>query len=472
MSRALPQYAFFLLATAFLLIGCGSVGKYRQAESLYYAGQYAQAAQSIDNREISSNAVLAQLYAGSSWLMAGNPANALTSFRRAEQGMEIQDQTLNWGNAYLARTYDGIQMQTYQGLAMLAQGQSDNARVAFNRLEERQGKASRRNQAAIRKRQQETANVRNSQNNAQAASSVDSALNDSRNQAKIAEYNHLLDTWGAYADYENPASRFLSGLYRMFYRETGDASDAEKAAFQMRLAYGMTNSPVAQQAYVLAEALANGHDEQGKAFTQANIDNYVAVIFENGLGPEKKEWRFDLFIPYWRPLYAGIALPYLVKRPVAHPHLTLGDGSAQIGVTQPLCDVDRIVATEFRQEMPSIVAAAVTSAVIKVVLQAVISNGVAKHNNNLAGFLTGTVGSVLAAATTHADIRHWNLLPKEYQVALLPKPTSGTLTLGTPAGTALFNVTLPQQGPAIVFVKIPAVNLPGTCLLMGPGIHP
>jgi len=444
----------------------------RQAETHYYCGQYALAAQSVDEVEVSSQAVLSQLYAGSSWLMAGNPVNSLAAFRRAEEGMAIQDQTVNWGDAYIARTYDGIQMQTYQGLMMLAQGQAENARIAFNRLEERQGKASRRNLKAIEKRKQETTAERNSQSNAAASSSVDAAFNDSRNQAKIEEYNHLLDTWGAYADYENPASRFLSGLYRMFYRENGDASDAEKAAFQMRLAYGMTNSPVVQQAYVMAEALANGHDEQGNAFTQAHVNNYVAVIFENGLGPEKKEWRFDLFIPYKRPLYAGIALPYLVKRPVAYPHLTIGDGNAQIGVTQPLCDVDRIIATEFRQELPAIVAKAVTSAVIKVVLQAVVSNEASKHHGQWAGLLTGLAGSVLAAATTNADIRNWNLLPKEYQAALLPKPASGTLTIGTPTGVALFNITLPQHGPAIIFVKAPAFNLPATCLQMGPGIHP
>ena len=472
MRRTLFHPIFLLLLGTSLLTSCASARKYQKAEALYFTGQYAQAAQRLDTEKVSVKTVLLHLYAGSSWLMAGNLGKALAAFRRAEHGMEMQDEKIFLGDSYLARTYDGIQMLTYQAIAMLALGKSENARVAFNRLEERLGRASRRSIRAIEKHQKEVMERCQEKSNAQASVAFSRAEGDSRNQAALTEYHHLLDTWGAYANYENPASRFLSGIYRLFYRQDGDASDAEKAVFQMKRTVGMTDSPVAKQGYHLAEAVANGHDGKGKSFTQANLNDCLAVIFENGLGAQKGEWRFDLLIPLERPLYVGIALPFLAKRQEAYPYLTFRDGEISLGRTEPLCDVDRIVATEFRQELPGIVAAAITETVIKVVLQVVITHEVAKEYGAGYGALAGVAASLLSAGTTYADVRHWNLLPKEYQGAFIHKPTSGKLSIDTPEGASLFEVTVPKEGPAILFVKIPSRRLPAICLLMGPRIHP
>ncbi|HSV26649.1 MAG TPA: hypothetical protein VLH60_02045, partial [Sedimentisphaerales bacterium] len=58
-----------------------------------------------------------------------------------------------------------------------------------------------------------------------------------------------------------------------------------------------------------------------------------------------------------------------------------------------------------------------------------------------------------SAATTTADVRIWSALPKNFQVASIPMPPDGRLTIMTPSNRAYPLVIKPCEY-AIVYVKM------------------
>ena len=456
---------YYCLCALLFVTGCSSLEQQlAHSESLFLSGQYHVATAPLKiSAQPTSEALLSNLYRASIHLMDADFTQFLADLEFAEAGLEEQDNTTNWGNHYLGRTYDGLMVQTYRGLAYLFLGNPAYARVAFNRLELRQGEASRRNQRSIEKTQKKIANERNTPKNQNALIYLDKVAEDSNNRAKLDAYQHLLDQWGAYADYESPIGRFLSGLFRLFYME--DPNDAEKAVFQLKRAYGMTESKVARQLYDLAEMLASGK------IGRERLENCVVVLFENGMGPAKEENRYEFFIPFYDPVYVGIALPVLVEQEAAYPHLTLLNGTQRIGQTSLLCSIDRLVASEFRKELPWIIAKEITTAVIKVALQITATETARKKNGDLAAFLVGVSGSTISYCTTKADVLGWNLLPKEYQAALIPRPKSGILGIATPNSSTAFTEVVLPHGPTLVYVKIPVAGLPALVKVISPDIR-
>ena len=461
----MSRFLFLISSCCFLLLlasGCRSLERQlADSEELFWSGQYQAAADAIKvPAEPTSEALLPNLYRASNHLMAAQFDQCLNDLVLAEDGFIEQDNSVNWMGHYLGRTYDGLMVQTYRALTYLILGDSEYARVAFNNLELRQGEASRRSRKAIEKAQGEIDAEREKSASQGTLGYLDSTLQNSDNQAKLEQCQRLLDQWGAYADYESPIGRFLSGLFRLFYLT--DQSDADKAIFQLKRAYGMTNSEVAKMLWDLAEMRADGK------ISRTAMQDYVVVVFENGVGPVKEEQRYELFIPYEDPIYVGIALPMLVEQDAAYPFLTLLDGNQTIGQTTTLCSIDRLVATEFRKELPWIITKEVTSAVIKAVLQVVAIEVTRNNYGGLAAIGVGLVGSGLAYVTTSADVRGWNLLPKEYQAAIVHRPASGRLGIATPDSSSSFvEIELPP-GPALVYVKIPAAGLPALVNVMGP----
>ena len=448
----------YLLAFG-LMVVCSCINL-EKSEALFLAGQYAEAASELPAPQPESKYLLSNLYRASAHLMAADYTQCLSDLADAEAILQEQDRSFNWGSSYLGRTYDGLMLQTYQALIFLIQGNPDYARVALNRLEERQGNAARRNQQAINQAQEAIKNERGKSENEAAIPYLDLANQNPQNRKQLSDYQHLLDQFGAYADYESPAGRFLSGAFRLLYLE--DRTDADKAVFQLRKAYGMTNAEPARQLFELAELRAAGK------LSRAEMDDYVVVLFENGLGPVKEERRYEIFVPLRRPVYAGIALPILVTRPAAYSCLELYDDLRRLGETTPLCSIDQLVATEFRKELPWLIASQVTQVVIKVALQVAITHAVEKEYGHGWGLAASILGAGISYATTSADVRGWNLLPKEFQAAVIRRPTSGRLGIATPGTASPFALVELPPGPALVYVKLPVAGRPALVTVMGP----
>ena len=324
--------------------------------------------------------------------------------------------------AYKGQEYDGIMMNTYKALDFMAIGNMDNARVEINRALDRQRRAKEKFNAEIQKVQNEL----NEQKNTSKQN-----VEDPKVKKIIEEKYPNLHAFEAYPDFVNPFATYVAGMY---YHCAGEYS---KASEMIKETYGM----MPQNTYLADELVA----------IESNINsnkrprNRVWFIFENGLCPEKKEVRIDLplFIATSKVQYAGIALPRLESRQKAFEYLTV-EADGQQYKTLVVSDMDRVIQTEFKKEFPAILTRAIISATGKAAAQYAM-----QQNSN-------SVCSIIMAgysfATTAADVRMWTTLPKEFQIAALPKPADNILKVYKPDAT-FFDVEIPDCTNAIVYIK-------------------
>lgn len=468
-----PTYLVGSVTAAIVLAGCATKNPYAQADGYYCGGSYESAAECIKEAkqpDATAVHVLDNLYVGSAHFAAQSHDNATADFSAAEAGLKEQDLQCALGkgigavgdilmtgeSGYVAATYDETMMNLYQAFSYLAKNDIDRARVEFNRVDQRQGRAAERNAAMIRRNQEKIAEAKSNSKNKDALIATKDAKCDG-----VAELENELSKWNAYADYMNPAAVFMCGAFRLLWGE--DAGDCEKGIAYFKRSYGMQPSKVSQRAVEILEDRVNGK-------ATAADKEFVLVVFEDGMGPQKVEERKELIIPYRYPIHAGIALPMLQHRPSAHASLSVFDGESCIGNTETICELDRVVAAEFKEELKWIATRAVLGACIRVGVQIVAMEVLRKQLDDqvakgkitssarvLSLVAAGSALSAASAATMHADTRIWSTLPRDYQAVIVPKPSSGKLTIRDATGArALAEVEIPKaDGPAFVYVKIP-----------------
>ena len=362
-------------------------------------------------------------------------------FDKAEDMLKYYDEQFTGGdiigstvasdnvNPYRGEEYDGVMVNTYKALNFMAEGKLDLARVEFNRALDRQRRAKEKFVKEISKLNAEL--EKNQQKNAFAKSNVE---NPTTHQLLAQKYPNLYN-FQAYPDFVNPFATYLAGI---FFNLVGDHS---KAVDLLKESYGMVgNNPY------IAEDLSTTEDILNR---KAKLQNTVWVIFENGLGPVKKEFRLDipLFIATNKVKYVGIALPKLEFRNNAYPYLLVNSNNKEY-MTLPVADMDRVVQTEFCKDFGGILTRAIISATAKVVAQYALE----EQGSNAASIASIFVAAY-SFASTAADVRIWTALPKDFQVARLPKPKNGKLKI-TPPGSIPFDIDIPNCNNAIVYVRI------------------
>jgi hypothetical protein len=332
---------------------------------------------------------------------------------------------------YLGEEYDGIMVNTYKALNFMALGENDQARVEFNRALDRQRRAKEEFSREIQKVQNEL-DKEQEKEGSQVKKNVD---NPEINQLIKDRYPGLYE-FEAYPDFVNPFTTYIAGV---FFNLIGDHS---KAVTFLKESYGMVrdNEYVAQDLAVTEQVLDG----------QAELKDTVWVIFENGLGPAKEEFRIDipLFIATDQVKYFGIALPMLVFREQAYPSLSIKAGGKNYD-TQIVANMDRVVQTEFSKDFKGILTRAIISATAKVVAQYALDK-----NDNSSPKIVSLLAAAYSFATTAADVRIWTTLPKNFQVARLPIPPDRIITI-EPPGCESFPVEIPTCRNVIVYVRIP-----------------
>jgi len=332
---------------------------------------------------------------------------------------------------YLGEEYDGIMVNTYKALNFMALGENDQARVEFNRALDRQRRAKEEFAREITKLQNELDEAQEKEGS-QAKKNVD---NPEIDQLITNRYSGLYE-FEAYPDFINPFTTYMAGV---FFNLIGDHS---KAVTFLKESYGMDrdNEYVAQDLAVTEQVLDG----------QAELKDTVWVIFENGMGPVREEFRIDipLFLASDEVKYFGIALPMLKFREQAYPYLSIKAGGNNYN-TQIVGDMDRIVQTEFSKDFKGILTRAIISATAKVVAQYALNK-----KDNSSSQIVSLLAAVYSYATTAADVRIWTTLPKNFQVARLPMPSDRLITIEPPGGES-FPVKIPACKNAFVYVRIP-----------------
>jgi len=372
-------------------------------------------------------------------------------FDKAEQMLKFYDEKSEIGDAvgatlasdnvtpYKGQEYDGIMVNTYKALNFMAEGRMDLARVEFNRALDRQRRAKEKFSKEINKLKTEMEQKK--QNDFTKQNVENPKTLELLNQKYPNLYN-----FQAYPDFVNPFTTYLAGIYFNL------AGDHDKAVYLLKESCGMVsdNAYIAEDLNITEQIL----DGKGK------LENTVWLIFENGLGPIKKEFRLDipLFIATNKIKYIGIALPRLDFREKAYPYL-LAEVDGKDFKTSPVADMDRVVQTEFSKEYNGILTRAIVSATAKAIAQYVLQ----EQGSNAASLVSLAV-AVYSFASTAADVRIWTTLPKDFQVARFNKPKNGVLKIT--AGDSVLNVNIPHCNNAIVYVRIIANQAPAVCEVM------
>ncbi len=333
---------------------------------------------------------------------------------------------------YLGEEYDGIMVNTYKALNFMTLKKDDLARVEFNRALDRQRRAKEKFAKEIAKLNEEIQEQEQGKDGAGVKENIENPQVD----AIVAEKYPNLDAFEAYPDFVNPFTTYVAGV---FFNLVGDHS---KAVDLLKESYGMVqdNRYLAEDLAV-TEKILDG---------QQTLENTVWVIFENGLGPIKKEIRLDLplFLVTREVKYVGIALPKLVFREQAYPSFWIKAGQANYE-TLPVADMDRVVQTEFKKDFKGILTRAIISATIKAAAQYAMEN-----QGSSGGSLASIFMAAYSFATTAADVRIWTTLPKDFQVARFGIPDDRSIRIH-PSGGVPFDVIIPDCRNAIVYVRIP-----------------
>jgi hypothetical protein len=326
---------------------------------------------------------------------------------------------------YKGEEYDGIMVNTYKALNFMVEGKLDLARVEFNRALDRQRRAKEKFIKEIQKLRSEL--EQKQQQNQFTKANVE---NPKTQQLLGQKYPNLYN-FEAYPDFVNPFATYLAGVY---FNLVGDHS---KAVDLLKEAYGMVKDNVYLR---VTEDVLDG---------KSRLKDTVWLIFENGLGPVKEEFRLDipLFGASSKVQYVGLALPKLEFRNRACPYL-IAEADCKVYQTRLVSDMDRVVQTEFSKDYAGILTRAIISATFKAAAQYALA-----EQDSSAGSIASAFMAVYSAASTAADVRIWTSLPKDFQVARFTKPKDGKLKVTRP-GCIPINIDIPHCNNAIVYVKI------------------
>jgi uncharacterized protein len=329
---------------------------------------------------------------------------------------------------YQGQQYDRVMVNTYKALNFMAQGNFDLARVEFNRAIDRQRRTKEVFEKEIRQEKEKL-------DKSQYGSLAKSTLSDPKLGQALHDKYPEIDEYQAYSNYVNPFVTYLASVY---FNGTGQPSEARDL---LKETTGLVpeNQSIAQEFTETEKLLASN----------GTFKNTVWVIFENGVGPIREEFRIDLpiFIATNRVFYAGIALPKLKYRDAAVSSLQI-DSDGTIYNTSVVCNMDRVIHSEFKRDFDAALFRAVVSTTAKVIAQYALTSQGSSGANLLA------IGvAAYSFMTNDADIRIWTALPKDFQFARLPKPQNNILKI-TPANCQTFDIQLPNCNNVLVYIKI------------------
>lgn len=449
------------IALSSLLSACASYTDETQAiRSAWVAGNDTEAARlarnAAEDKEKSVDAIVFRLEEGSAWRAAEEYNESNNAFNVASQKIAEYDAkaeirlaesfAANFTNLtylpYVGYAYDRVMLHTYKALNEMALGTMDNARVELNRALEAQRDAVRANAELIEAAQKA------SKESAQKAAKRDSDVYNAERAQKDAKFNNnvtaayrYLNQYRAYADYVNPFTVYLDGLY--FMAQSTGLSDLERARKSFERAKGMVNYSEFIEADI---AMVN------RAIAGQALEPTTYVIFETGMAPSREETRIDipLFIVSREVPYVGVAFPKLKFNGSYIRRLTVR-GGGEIQETKLVCSMDSVVAQEFENELPAIITRTLISAGTKAAAQYGLYE--ATKDSGTLGTLVIIAGTIYQAAMNQADLRTWITLPKQFQLARLPTPEDRQLRIIPQGSPGTIDLDLQPGIINVVYVK-------------------
>ncbi|MEE2682109.1 MAG: hypothetical protein VX641_07025 [Planctomycetota bacterium] len=349
---------------------------------------------------------------------------------------------------YRGTVVERIMLSTLQAINRLALGQYAEARIELNRARDWQQDAVEKAQEQIAQSEKRLSQKADDSGIPAGSLEVPAALRSA--------YSGLGDL-EAYADWRNPFTSWLRGIYLI--ANAGDDGDLGNARFDLREVVAMN-----PEARALVDPDLLAIERRAPAPT-------TWVLFMSGLAPRLEEFRLDIPIPVGNVNYVAAAFPVLEPMDGALTELTLRVGGDSIAGVR-LADVDAMVAADYEKRLPVIVMQEILSAAIKTTATwaAAQAAGDSQGIVNLAGI-------VYQAVTTAADLRTWRTLPKFIYAGRLATPDSGPIELRSTGDRLLGSVEVVPGAYNLVIAILPDATAPvarvqSIRLDPGPGVPP
>ena len=424
----------------------------------YSHGEYLSAAEALGGKEALGDGdgnLLTSLQLGTAFRAAGRFEASQIAFDRAESELlwksdEIAsvDDLLSAGftlvtndlaRPYQGTIYDGVLVNTFKAVNALHLGDAARARIELNRAEQRQANAVE--QLAVKVRALGASTSEEAQPRQGQQQQIDGALAEvMKPGSPVGKRLAAVEALGEYRDLRNPFTDWLHGVFRL---ATGEANRASNLLRDAAVLDGRRNR------FVLADLLA----AEAAAGSTEGASGRVWIVHEDGIGPSLEEIRFHFpVVTSQAVIIATIAFPGFVSGvPAVGTLVVTADGEDYR--TEPLLNVDRYAATEFRAGYGAVVGKAVASAVIRTILQAVAQKEVQEQTGGFASLFIDIGSRVLADTLAQADTRVWHSLPQSIGIASLPRPSDGRLVMTTSDGQVVYDDALPAGRFVLLTVK-------------------
>ncbi len=342
---------------------------------------------------------------------------------------------------YQGKVFEGGMIDFYRALNHLML-KNENARVSFNRLQERQRNAVAQLGAFSR------ASANGAAAGVQEAQKTGAGVGTDKIQNELARGTSKIKPGIMMSEIRNSAGDVMSALFRS---TSADPQDYQDPRIQSMLA-AAGESAASQEGKALVTKL-----KQDLATKNGSMNNFVIVLYEDGNGPGFDEFRLDLplYLVSDKVLYSGIALPEFREGQSAGGRLLVGETAVP---TSLLTDMNRIAGLEFDKSYEGVVTKAIVSTMIKTAAQYAANEAIDRQVEKnkldpLAGALLQIGAAATQAATTQADTRAWRNLPNTIQITIVDRPASGSLPLFTATRELVGNASVAEEGNYLVLVK-------------------
>ena len=449
----------YLIVSLTLLSGCSTSRVLLSAQDAYKNYDLDEANTNIkkfiQNNPGQRNILIAHLELGSILLTQDKLLEARQAFRKAdaiikEQDLEpeislSQEFNANFTNlnalTYRASSYDKLMVSTYLALINLKLNNQDASRAhLFNAFERQQDavffNANRIENAIEARENDKHKNI--------------PAFSDAQQIEKIQSRYSELDEFTHYTNYINPFTEFLQAMY--FLHCSAERNDFERSRVSFKRLEAITDNR-----YITQDLTRTTNAIAGK-----KLKPVTYVIFETGTAPSRGEIRISLplFLVSENVTYFSVTFPKLKMNKQYQGQLNISIDQADFQ-TQLLCNMDAVVGTEFKNELPVVITKSIIAATSKAAVTH-YAKKIGKKNdsrNFSLGDVLGVAGILYQSSTSHADLRTWSSLPKEFQYASFDTPTDRQVTLYTPSHQAV-TLTINPGKANVIYVKCVNKNSP------------
>ena len=377
----------------------------------------------------------------------------LGAIRSGAAGLTIDDRQSD----YVGNTYDRILMPAYVAINHLMLGEFENAAGAARQQDKWQ------NQAA-KARENESAQIRAM--DAKATKEKDKYGGYTSTTA-LAYWNGKFAQASDKKGHAQPPSKLVDSI------TAAASSEATPALAGYSIPFGRYAGAIALRASGdRAEANSMAADVAAIAPRCPPIKSALGqpktayVIFETGGAPKREDKSFSFVYMYKAKVKVRdkkgnvigekiVNVPSYVKLPFVGLAKSAGvarslhiQAGAQTVDTEKLHDVSGTVALEFKESLPGTIARVVIRAVAHEVTQIAL--------NDAAGIF-GVLFGAIAKSQLEPDLRGWESLPAQHQVAVIPVPENGVLTFNTVGGkgegSTKQTITVPVGPPVLVYAR-------------------